>query len=332
MRIFHHFNDLPADVRGAAVAIGNFDGVHRGHRAVIDEAGRIARAAGLPWAVLTFEPHPRSVFKPGIEPFRLTPFPAKARHIAALGVDCLVVLAFDLPFSRRPANQFVDDVLVRGLEARHVVSGYDFVFGHDRVGNCELLLQMGARAGFGFTSVSAVVDEAGEIYSATSVREELAAADPRAAARLLGRCFEIEGRVEHGEKRGHAVGFPTANMHLDEFLRPAKGVYAVRASVGEGPAPRWRDGVANLGHRPTFAGDDLILEVHLFDFDGDLYGQHLRIALVDYLRPEKKFDGLDDLKAQIVRDIEAARGILGVIEDAAEATSASRQQRQRAEK
>jgi riboflavin kinase / FMN adenylyltransferase len=328
MRIYHHFNDLPADARGAAVAIGNFDGIHRGHQAVIDEAGRIARAAGLPWAVLTFEPHPRSIFKPDIEPFRLTPFPSKARHIEALGVDCLIVLEFDLPFSRWPANQFVDDVLVRGLEAHHVVSGYDFVFGHDREGNCELLLQLGARAGFGFTSVSAVVDGAGEIFSATRVRSELVAANPRAAAQLLGRFFEIEGRVEHGEKRGHTVGFPTANLHLDEILRPAKGVYAVRASVGDGPAAEWRDGVANLGHRPTFAGDDLILEVHLFDFDGDLYGQHLRVALVDYLRPEKKFDGLNDLKAQIVRDIEAARGILGAIEDPAEATNASLLHRQ----
>ncbi len=186
MRIFHHFNDLPADARGAAVAVGNFDGVHRGHQAVIDEAGRIARAADLPWAVLTFEPHPRSVFKPGIEPFRLTPFRSKARHIEALGVDCLIVLQFDLPFSRWPAERFIDDVLVKGLEARHVVSGYDFVFGHDRKGNCELLLHMGAQAGFGFTSVTAVVDEASEVFSATRVRGELAAAEPRAAARLLG--------------------------------------------------------------------------------------------------------------------------------------------------
>ncbi len=330
MRIFHHFNDLPADARGAAVAIGNFDGVHRGHQAVIDEAGRIARAAGLPWAVLTFEPHPRSVFKPGIEPFRLTPFRSKARHIEALGVDCLIVLPFDLPFSRWPAERFVDDVLVKGLEARHVVSGYDFVFGHDRKGNCELLLHMGSSAGFGFTSVTAVVDETSEIYSATRVRGELANAQPGAAARLLGRFFEIEGPVEHGEKRGHAIGFPTANLRLDETLRPARGVYAVRASIGDGPHPQWRDGVANLGHRPTFAGEDLVLEVYLFDFDGDLYGQHLRVALVDYLRAEKKFDGLDDLKAQIGRDIEAARGILSGIKDPAEVIAAPARNRQRA--
>ena len=330
MKIFRHFNDLPPDARDAAVAIGNFDGVHRGHQAVIDEAGRIARAAGLPWAVLTFEPHPRSVFKPDIEPFRLTPFRSKARHIEALGVDCLIVLRFDLPFSRRPAARFVDDVLVKGLEARHVVSGYDFVFGHGRKGNCELLLRMGASAGFGFTSVTAVTDEAGETFSATRVRGDLADADPRGAARLLGRLFEIEGRVEHGEKRGHAIGFPTANLRLDEYLRPAKGVYAVRAGLDEGPATRWRDGVANLGRRPTFAGNDFVLEVYLFDFDGDLYGQHLRVALVDYLRPEKKFDGIDDLKAQIARDIEAARRILSDFEDPADATDAPARLGQRA--
>ena len=330
MQIFHHFNDLPADARGAAVAVGNFDGVHRGHQAVIDEAGRIARAADLPWAVLTFEPHPRSVFKPDIEPFRLTPFQSKARHIDALGVDCLIVLQFDLPFSRWPAERFIDDVLLKGLEARHVVSGYDFVFGHGRKGNCELLLHKGAQAGFGFTSVTAVVDEASEVFSATRVRGKLAAAEPRAATQLLGRFFEIEGAVEHGEKRGHTIGFPTANLRLDETLRPAKGVYAVRVSIGEGPYPRWRDGVANLGTRPTFAGDDLILEVYLVDFDGDLYGQHLRIALIDYLRPEKKFDGLDDLKAQIGRDIEAARDILDGIEDPAETIKAPALNRQRA--
>ena len=319
MKIFRHFNDLPADARGAAVAIGNFDGVHRGHQAVIGEAGRIARSAGLPWAVLTFEPHPRNIFKPDTEPFRLTPFPTKARHIEAMGVDCLIVLQFDRPFSRLPAERFVGDVLVKGLEARHVVSGYDFVFGHDRKGNCELLLQMGASAGFGFTSVTAVVDESDETYSATRVRGALAGADPGAAARLLGRFFEIEGRVEHGEKRGHSIGFPTANLNLDDYLRPAKGVYAVRACVDGGPAIQWLDGVANLGHRPTFAGEDLILEVYLFDFDGDLYGQHLRVSLVDYLRPEKKFDGLDGLKAQIARDIEAARGILSGLEVTSEA-------------
>ncbi len=310
MRIFRHFHDLPAEARGAAVAIGNFDGLHRGHRAVIDEAGHIARAAGMPWAVLTFEPHPRAFFTPGAEPFRLTPFRIKARHIEAMGVDCMIVLRFDRDFSRRPAGAFVTDVLVKGLGARHVVSGYDFVFGHKRAGNTELLLHRGEKDGFGFTCVTAMRDADGKAYSSTRVRAFLKNAEPGAAAEVLGRHFEIEGRVAHGDHRGQAIGYPTANLHLGEYLRPANGVYAVRAGVDRGAATVWHAGVANLGRRPTFAGTDVILEVHLFDFDGDLYGRHLRVALVGYLRPEKKFDGLDDLKAQIAADSVRARHVL----------------------
>ena len=310
MRIFRHFHDLPAEARGAAVAIGNFDGLHRGHRAVIDEAGHMARAAGMPWAVLTFEPHPRAFFTPGAEPFRLTPFRIKARHIEAMGVDCMIVLRFDRAFSRQPAEAFVTDVLVKGLGARHVVSGYDFVFGHRRAGNTELLLHRGEKDGFGFTCVTAMRDADGKAYSSTRVRALLKNAEPGAAAEVLGRHFEIEGRVAHGDHRGHAIGFPTANLHLGETLRPANGVYAVRAGVDRGAATVWHAGVANLGRRPTFAGTDVIFEVDLFDFDGDLYGRHLRVALVGYLRPEKKFDGLDDLKAQIAADSVRARHVL----------------------
>ena len=310
MRIFRHFHDLPAEARGVAVAIGNFDGLHRGHRAVIDEAGHMARAAGMPWAVLTFEPHPRAFFTPGAEPFRLTPFRIKARHIEAMGVDCMIVLRFDGAFSRQPAEAFVTDVLVKGLGARHVVSGYDFVFGHKRAGNTELLLHRGEKDGFGFTCVTAMRDADGNAYSSTRVRTFLKNAEPGAAAEVLGRHFEIEGRVAHGDHRGRAIGYPTANLYLGEYLRPANGVYAVRAGVDRGVATVWHAGVANLGRRPTFAGTDVILEVHLFDFDDDLYGRHLRVALVGYLRPEKKFDGLDDLKAQIAADSVRARHIL----------------------
>lgn len=310
MRIFRHFEALPPEARGAAVAVGNFDGVHPGHRAVIAEAGVIARDAGVPWSVLTFEPHPRRLFQPETPPFRLTPLRAKAREIAGLGVDFLIVQRFDRAFSRLPAEAFVDDVLVRHLGAVHVVSGYDFVFGHKRGGNCELLLAMGAEKGFGFTAVQAVEDPSGEVYSSTRIRERLTDADPSGAARILGREFEIDGRVCRGDQRGRRIGFPTANIALGAYLRPANGVYAVRATVDEGDEPRWRDGVANLGHRPTFAGEDVVLEVYLFDFDGDLYGRRLRVRLVDYLRPEKKFDGLQDLKAQIASDSAAARRIL----------------------
>ena len=307
MRIFRHYSDLPPDVRGAAVAVGNFDGLHLGHRAVIGEAGIIARAAGLPWAVLTFEPHPRSVFAPGAEPFRLTPMRTKARLVEEMGVDCMIVLRFDREFSELGAESFVHDVLLGGLGAAHVVSGYDFVFGHRRQGNCELLLRMGKEHGFGFVAHHAVEDENGEVYSSTRVRDFLKGADAAAAAGILDRAFEIEGRVVPGNGRGHSLGYPTANVHLGEYLRPAPGIYAVRAGFEDGS---WHDGAASLGTRPTFGGDELVLEVHLFDFCGDLYGRRLRVSMVEYLRPEETFDGIGPLKAKMAEDCERARRIL----------------------
>ena len=310
MRIYRHYDALPADARGAAVAIGNFDGVHPGHQTVIHEAGLIAGDMCRPWTVLTFEPHPRAFFTPDSEPFRLTPFRSKAQRIAELGADLLIVQRFDKAFSSLPAEDFVNNVLVDGLGAGHVVSGYDFVFGHKRGGNCELLLAMGAKKGFGFTAVNAQTDSSGEAYSSTRVRERLGDADPRGAAAILGRDFEIEGRVARGEARGKSIGFPTANIPLGAYLRPALGVYAVRAAIEQENGEIWLDGVANIGVRPTFGGDGVVLEVFLFDFDDDLYGKRLRVRLVDFLRPEKKFDGVDDLKAQIAQDSAKAQKIL----------------------
>ncbi len=308
MRIFRHYEALPEDTRGAVVAIGNFDGVHPGHRAVINEAGLIAHDGGKPWAVLTFEPHPRRLFAPDQPPFRLTPFRAKAREIEAMGVDILIVQRFNKAFSMLEAKDFVIGALVKGLGASHIVSGYDFVFGHNRSGHCDLLLALGEKEGFGFTAVNAIEDKTGAAYSSTRVRERLMAGDARGAAAILGRDFEIEGRVIRGENRGRGIGFPTANLTLGSILRPANGVYAVRVAVGE--KEQWLPGVANLGVRPTFGGDGMVLEVFLFDFDDDLYGKRLRVRLIDHLRPEKKFDGIDDLKAQIALDVTKAKEML----------------------
>ncbi len=310
MRIYRHYETLPAEARGASIAVGNFDGVHLGHQAVIGEAGRLARAAGAPWAVLTFEPHPRSVFQPGQPPYRLTPFRTKARQLEALGVDAMIVQRFNRDFSQRPAEDFVRSVLVEGFGARHVVAGYDFVFGHNRGGTCELLLAMGKDLGFGFTAVSAVEDKAGEVYSSTGVRQCLRDGDVGAAAAILGRPFEIEGRVARGDQRGRSIGFPTANLHPGRVVRPLAGVYAVRVSIIDGAETTVLDGVANIGVRPTFIGEDVILEAHVFDFDGDLYGRRIGVALIDFIRPEKKFDGIDGLRAQIGADCETARQIL----------------------
>lgn len=309
MRIFRHDRVGTGD-RGAVVAIGNFDGVHLGHQAVIGAAGTLARSLRAPHAVLTFEPHPRRVFRPQDPPFRLTPFRVKARRIEALGVDLLFTLHFDLAFAARSAEDFIDSVLIQGLGARHVVVGYDFVFGHQRRGNPALLQQRGAALGFGVSVIDPVAGSGGAVYSSTRIREHLAAGRPREAAALLGRPWEIDGRVERGDQRGRTIGFPTANLLLDHYLRPAAGVYAVRAGIEEGGRTLWHDAVANFGRRPTFGGTDLRLEVHLFDFAGDLYGRHLRVALIEHLRPEQKFPGIDALKAQIAADAARARAVL----------------------
>jgi riboflavin kinase/FMN adenylyltransferase len=309
MRVFRHTTATGAD-RGAVVAVGNFDGVHRGHQAVIAAAKQVAQDVAAPFAVLTFEPHPRSVFQPGAPPFRLTPFRAKSRALENLGVDLLFTLHFDLDFAQKSAEDFVAEALVAGLGVRQVVVGYDFVFGNRRRGTPELLKAEGQKQGFGVSVVAPVAGSGGVAYSSTQIRELLVAGQPREAAALLSRPWEIEGRVETGDRLGRTIGFPTANIALADYLRPAAGVYAVRAGVEAGAATRWFDGAANLGWRPTVGGTDLRLEAHLFDFDGDLYGQHLRVAFIERLRPEQRFDGLEALKAQIAADCQKARAIL----------------------
>lgn len=310
MRLFRHTDDLPADARGAVVALGNFDGVHRGHQAVIGTAQRIARELGAPSAVLTFEPHPRTLFRPDDPSFRLSPFRVKARRIETLGVDILVVCHVDATLLGKSADDFVTHDLVSGLGLRHAVCGYDFQFGHGRAGDPALLARAGKDHGFGVTEVGPVTDADGGVYSSTRVRDALIAGRPQEATAILGHPWEIEGRVEHGEERGRTIGFPTANVELSDYLRPAFGVYAVRAGVDQGPATVWRDAVANLGLRPTVGGAVERLETHIFDFAGDLYGQHLRVQLIDFLRPERKFASFDELRGQIVQDAEAARALL----------------------
>jgi riboflavin kinase/FMN adenylyltransferase len=310
MRLFRHHTEIPAEARGAVVALGNFDGIHRGHQAVIATAAEVAKNLGTTRAILTFEPHPREFFRPDQPPFRLTPLRIKVRQFEAMGIDYLFVLTFNAELAQKSAEAFVVEVLSQGLEVAHVVVGYDFVFGHGRRGNAVLMADLGRLHGFGVTSVSAVASEGGEVFSSTRVREHLLAARPLEAARLLGRPWEIEGRVEHGQKLGRDLGFPTANLLLGGYLQPALGIYAVKAGIDEGRGTVWHDGVASLGYRPTVGGTHVLFEVYLFDWSGDLYGRHLRVALIDYLRPEKKFDDLQGLQAQIARDCDEARRLL----------------------
>lgn len=304
----------PADARGAIIAIGNFDGVHRGHQAVIGEAVRLARAASRPGAAMTFEPHPRRYFKPDTAPFLLTRLRTKLRIIGGLGASIVYALRFNAALAALEAEEFVDAILVRGLDAAGIVIGYDFVFGKGRRGNPELLRARLAQHGRACTimppvGASATLEaEEGTIYSSTGARTALVDGDPQAAAAILGRPFEIEGHVRAGDKRGRTIGFPTANIALGDYLRPRLGVYAVRVRIAGTAAPV--DGVANLGLRPTVGGTAPRLEVHLFDFAGDLYGKQLAVALLHFIRPEQKFAGLDALKAQIAADAEAARALL----------------------
>ena len=306
---FDHWQKIPAAWKGGAVALGNFDGVHKGHQTLLARTGEHARALGAPLVVLTFEPHPRRFFVPDTGPFRLTMLPAKLRLLEQFGVQAVLAQHFDAAFAALSAAAFVDEVLRTGLGARHVVCGYDFTFGARRVGNVEMLRAMGAEKGFAVTVLDPVMRE-GEIYSSTRIREALRAGWPSEASGLLGHHWEIEGAVELGDQRGRTIGFPTANVALGEHLRPRFGVYAVRALIDGQESKGWRNGVANLGRRPTIGKLQENFEVHVFDFDGDLYGKTLRVALVDFIRPEMKFSGLDQLKAQIAADANAARAIL----------------------
>ncbi len=310
MRLFRHHTEIPVEARHAVVALGNFDGVHRGHQAVIGRAQAKARELGTKAAVLTFEPHPREFFKPDQPSFRLTPLRIKVRQLEAMGLDDLFVLPFGPRLAQMSAEAFVIEVLIEGLAAQHVVVGYDFVFGRERRGNAALLADLGQMHGLGVTSVEAAVSDGGEVFSSTKVREHLTSGRPMSATALLGRPWEIEGRVEHGDQRGRQLGFPTANIAIGDYLQPMLGVYAVKAGIDMGAATHWVDGVANLGRRPTVGGTRVQLEVHLFDMAADLYGRHLRVAFIDFLRPEKKFSGLPELKAQIAEDSGRAREIL----------------------
>jgi riboflavin kinase / FMN adenylyltransferase len=302
---FDEWQKTPAQWKGGAVALGNFDGVHRGHQALIERTAEEAKVLNAPVVALTFEPHPRRFFVPDTGPFRLTLPPAKLRLLEQYGVQAVLAQRFDQAFADLSPDAFIDDVLLEGLGARHVVCGYDFTFGTRRGGNVEMLREKGRRKGFGVTVLDPVMRE-GEIYSSTRIREALRAGWLSEASDLLGHSWEIEGAVELGDQRGRTIGFPTANVALGEHLRPRFGVYAVRVLLDG----QWRNAVANLGRRPTFGKLKENFEVHLFDFSGDLYGKVLRVALIEFIRPEMKFAGLDQLKAQIAADGEAARRLL----------------------
>jgi riboflavin kinase/FMN adenylyltransferase len=305
----HHsigLEPLPTALRGASVALGNFDGVHFGHRAILDAA----RAAGGPLGVVTFEPHPRSVLRTPDRPFRLTSPSSKAQALADVGVALLLEVPFNRAFAALPPEAFIQRVLVDAVGASHVVVGADFRFGAERAGNADMLRAAGEQHGFGVTVVEEVHAENGQPFSSTAIRAHLRDGLTLDAAQMLGRWWEIDGIVTPNRQLGRTIGFPTANLSLGDLLEPKIGVYAVLASVGEDDSLVWHDAIANLGRRPTVDGDTLLLETHIFDFEGDLYGQTMRVQLIGFIRPEQKFSGLDALRDQIAKDCGTARAIL----------------------
>jgi riboflavin kinase/FMN adenylyltransferase len=304
MQQHFQWHGLDRSTRGTSVAMGNFDGIHRGHQSVID----LARGRG-PLGVVTFEPHPRQFFAPDAPAFRLMNAEARANRLARLGVEHLFQLPFDATLAGLSPDDFVARVLHAGLGVAHVVVGADFCFGKGRKGSARDLARLCGERGIG-TTIARIVTDAGAEISSTQIRAALAEGRPRDAAAMLGHWHRIEGEVLHGEKRGRDLGYPTANMSVDGLHLPKLGVYAVLADILTGPQAGSHHGVASLGVRPMFGENRPNLETFLFDFKGDLYGQHLSVALVEYLRPEMRFDGLPALITQMDADSARARAIL----------------------
>jgi len=307
IEVIRDWRDLPDDQKGAAVAIGAFDGVHRGHQAVIANARKASDALGAPLAVVSFDPHPRRWFQPDAAPFRLMTSGQMARALEPLKVDRLYLLPFDGEMAAMTDVEFARRVLSDGLDIRHAAIGFDFTFGKGRTGSPQAMGVYGDTLGFSVSVAHRIDDPDGLKLSSSAVREALKAGDMDRAAAILGRPFAIEGEVVHGDKRGRTIGVPTANVRLGGYMRPAYGVYATRTRLPDG---RVVDGVANLGVRPMFEIEDPLLEVWLFDFAEDLYGQTIETELVALLRGEMTFDDLAALKIQIDGDAAAARAVL----------------------
>ena len=297
---------MPDALRGAVIALGNFDGFHLGHQAVAGEAIAWAKAEGRPAIIATFDPHPVRFFKPDAAPFRLTTLDQRQELFASAGADAMLVFAFDAELASTTAEDFMARLLVDRLGAAGVVTGEDFTFGKGRGGNIELLKTRGAELGLSSRAVGPVL-EGGEVVSSSRIREALKTGDCETAARLLTRPFAIRGIVQHGDKVGRTIGFPTANLPLGNYLRPHYGIYAVSSQLADGTRLH---GAANLGIRPSFDPPKELLEPHFFDWSGDLYGQEIEVAFHHFLRPEAKFDSLDALTQQMLVDCDQARKLL----------------------
>lgn len=308
MRWLDHRDPIPKSLRGAVIALGNFDGFHIGHQAVAGEAIRWARETGRPSIVATFDPHPVRLFKPDAPPFRLTTLEQRQELYLAAGATAMLVFHFDAELAGTSAEDFVRVLLAEQLGVAGVVTGGDFTFGKGRAGNLQMLADLGAQCGIEARAVPPVMDS-GEAVSSSRIRAALRAGEPETATRLLTRPFAIRGVVTHGDKRGREIGYPTANLTIEHYLRPRFGIYAITGTVLS--TGQELKGAANIGVRPTFDPPRELLEPYFFDFSGDLYGQEIEVAFRHFLRPEAKFDSLDELVAQMERDCDRARELLG---------------------
>lgn len=304
MTVFADYTSIPDYARGCSIALGNFDGLHAGHLAVIEAA----RRAGAKLGVATFEPPPRAFFRPSDPPFRILRPDRRNAKILAAGAEFVFELPFNAEMAGMTDEAFARDVLSAGLGVANVTVGFDFRFGRGRMGDAPRLASLGRALGFGVTVVDEIEGDWGEKASSTAIRQALQAGEPERAARMLGHAWVADGIVEHGEKRGRTLGFPTANIHLHDLIHPRHGVYAVRVRIdGTG---EWLDGVANFGRTPTTGVRDPLLETFLFDWEGDLYDRRLEVALIAYLRAEVKFDSLDEMVAQMHGDVERTKSML----------------------
>jgi riboflavin kinase/FMN adenylyltransferase len=303
----HALDRLPEELTGGVVAIGNFDGLHRGHVGLLENTIAEARRRGVPAVVLTFEPHPRSVFRPETPVFRLTPLPVKALIMSALGLDGIVVIAFDRNFATLTAEEFVEKVLIAQLKIAGAVVGYDFHFGKGRAGSPQMLESAGARLGFPVSVIPRVTEDDGTPISSSAIRAALEAGDIVRANELLGYRWFVIGEVIAGDRRGRELGFPTANIRLPADCRLRHGIYAVTLKRQDGSV---HDGVASYGRRPQFDNGPPVLEVHVFDFAGDLYGEEVTVTVLGWIRAEERFPSVEALIAAMHRDSAAARAIL----------------------
>ncbi|WP_284123798.1 bifunctional riboflavin kinase/FAD synthetase [Parerythrobacter aestuarii] len=307
MRWLDHRNPVPEPLRGAIIALGNFDGFHRGHQAVAGEAIEWAHREGRPSIIATFDPHPVRFFRPDTPPFRLTTLEQRQELYLAAGATAMLVFHFDKELASTSAEDFIADILIDRFGAHGVVTGGDFTYGQGAKGNVDLLAGFGAERGLR-SRVVGVVEEDG-VVSSSRIREALRQGDPETATRLLTRPFAIRGVVEHGDKRGRTIGYPTANLTIESYLRPRYGIYAVTGRIlATGAVLK---GAANIGVRPQFEPPKELLEPYFFDFSGDLYGQEIEVAFHHFLRPEARFDSLDALTEQMERDCAKARELLG---------------------